>query len=75
MEKTTVTDAEYAVSNLETVKQNIGTYTSYAQGLCSGIERSDAPLYDKLAQAEAGLDCLIEYIKNIITIAKEGEEK
>lgn len=70
-----IKDAEYAVSNLETTKRNIGSYMSFARGLCSNIEHSDAPLYDKLAQAETGLDCLIDYIKNIITIAKEGETK
>lgn len=66
--KELIEDAQYALRNLETLKENIYADASYAKALCSKIDFYDG-LSDKLSQAETGLECLIDYIKEIINKA------
>lgn len=69
MEK--IKNAEYSARNIATLKESMCTYATYARGLVMEIEGDDSPLYDKLAQAQVGIECLIDYINQIVEIAKE----
>ena len=66
--KEKIEQAQYALTNLETMKENIFAYASYAKSLCD-VTDIYGGLEDKINQAENGLDCLIDYIKNIVNIA------
>ena len=69
MEK--IKDAEYSATNIETLKKNVYAYATYANGLVMEIEGSNSPLYDKIEQAQNGIECLIDYINQIVEIAKK----
>lgn len=55
---------EYAVMNLQTLKENIAAYASYADG--SGY----SPIYEKTEAAQQALQELIDTI-----ISESGKEK
>ena len=65
-----IKDAQYAVSNLSTLRENVYAYASYARGLCGEIEYEDATLYEKVENARDGIGQLVEYINGVINKAK-----
>lgn len=60
--------AEYALRNLETLKENIQFYAGYAKELSESIDEGFG-LEDVLGQAETGVENLVDYLKEILSIA------
>lgn len=52
-------DKDYAVSNLRTLRENIAAYASFAPRDHFG------EIYDKIEEAQRGVDCLIRFIEKL----------
>lgn len=50
---------DYAVSNLRTLRENIAAYASYAH------RDEFGEIYDKIEEAQRGVDGLIEFIEKL----------
>lgn len=72
--KQKINNAEYALDNLKVLKDSILTYASYAEGLSNEVEHGTYAFDDKQSQALQGVACLIDYIRNIIDVAKKAEK-
>lgn len=72
--KQKINNAEYALDNLKVLKDSITTYASYAEGLSNEVEHGTHAFDDKQSQALQGVACLIDYITNIIAVAKKAEK-
>ncbi len=52
-------DRLYAVTNLRTIRENIASYASYAP------RDEFGEIYDKIEEAQRGVDGLIEFIEKL----------
>ena len=52
-------DRLYAVTNLRTIRENIAAYASYAH------QDEFGEIYDKIEEAQRGVDGLIKFIEEI----------
>lgn len=64
-----INDAMYAVTNLLTLLDSIGTYTDYAMHL--ELMKGSSEVWDKKAKAEDALEDLIGHIRNTITLCSK----
>lgn len=64
-------DAQYALDNLSTLRENVYSYASYAKHLCSMVEREDATLYEKVEKAQNSIGELVKYIDGVIKRAND----
>ena len=64
-----INDAMFAVTNLETLLENIGTYTDYAMPL--ELMKGSSEVWDKKEKAEDALEDLIDYIRKTIKLCSK----